>query len=135
MNPRKRQLLSKLFYATKDHLTIVRNIENIMEWMARTDTSVYRHVRHGTFLIPATDRILDRQAMLASARTSPPPPCALSKPKPPPATSSRWTARNGCRAWKPSRLRPKAEFNANGQVRHTQGFVKLALFCLVDWSL
>ena len=71
MNPRKRQLLSKLFYATKDHLTIVRNIENIMEWMARTDTSVYRHVRHGTFLIPATDRILDRQAMLASARTSP----------------------------------------------------------------
>jgi hypothetical protein len=71
MNPRKRQLLNKLFYATKDHLTIVRNIENIMEWMVRTDTSVYQHVRHGTFLIPATDRILDRNAMLASARTSP----------------------------------------------------------------
>src|SRR5690606_17188446 len=71
MNPRKRQLLSKMFFATKDHLTIVRNIENIMEWMDRTDTSVYQHVRHGTFLIPATDRILDRNAMLASARTSP----------------------------------------------------------------
>ncbi|WP_303291109.1 alpha/beta hydrolase [Marinobacter sp. SS5-14b] len=71
MNPRKRQLLSKMFFATKDHLTIVRNIENIMDWMERTDSSVYQHVRHGTFLIPATDRILDRTAMLASARTSP----------------------------------------------------------------
>jgi hypothetical protein len=71
MNPRKKQLLSKLFSATKDHLTIVRNIENIMDWMARTDTSVYSHVRHGTFLIPAVDRILDRSSMLASARQSP----------------------------------------------------------------
>lgn len=71
MNPRKRQLLSKMFFATKDHLTIVRNIENIMDWMERTDSSVYQRVRHGTFLIPATDRILDRTAMLASARTSP----------------------------------------------------------------
>ncbi|WP_323751652.1 alpha/beta hydrolase [Marinobacter sp.] len=71
MNPRKRQLLSKLFCATKDHLTIVRNIEDIMEWMARTDCSVYQNIRYGTFLIPATDRILDRTAMLASAKTSP----------------------------------------------------------------
>lgn len=71
MNPRKKALLSKLFFATKDHLTIVRNIENIMDWMHRTDTSVYQHVRHGTFLIPQVDRILDRSAMLASARQSP----------------------------------------------------------------
>ena len=71
MNPRKKQLLSKLFSSTRDHLTIVRNIENIMEWMARTDTSVYDNIRHGTFLIPAVDRILDRNAMLASARHSP----------------------------------------------------------------
>jgi hypothetical protein len=71
MNPRKKQLLSKLFSATQDHLTIVRNIENIMDWMSRTDTSVYQHIRHGTFLIPAVDRILDRSAMLASARQSP----------------------------------------------------------------
>ena len=41
MNPRKKQLLGKLFSATKDHLTIVRNIENLMAWMERTDTSVY----------------------------------------------------------------------------------------------
>ena len=71
MNPRKKQLLGKLFSATKDHLTIVRNIENLMAWMERTDTSVYNKVRYGTFLIPAVDRILDRQAMLASARQSP----------------------------------------------------------------
>ena len=42
-----------------------------MAWMERTDTSVYSKVRYGTFLIPAVDRILDRQAMLASARQSP----------------------------------------------------------------
>ena len=71
MNPRKKQLLAKLFYATRDHLTIVRNIENILDWMERTDTDVYRHVRHGTFLIAGVDRILDRPAMLASARKSP----------------------------------------------------------------
>lgn len=71
MNPRKKQLLSKLFYATRDHLTIVRNIENIFEWTERTSTDVYQHIRHGTFLIPAVDRLLDRQAMLDSARQSP----------------------------------------------------------------
>jgi pimeloyl-ACP methyl ester carboxylesterase len=71
MNPRKKVLLSKLFSATRDHLTIVRNIENLMEWMDRRDTSIYQHVRQGTFLIPAVDRILDRTAMLNSARKSP----------------------------------------------------------------
>lgn len=71
MNPRKKQLLSKLFSATQDHLTIVRNIENIMAWMERTDPSIYDEVRHGTFLVPQVDRILDRNAMLASARQSP----------------------------------------------------------------
>jgi pimeloyl-ACP methyl ester carboxylesterase len=71
MNPRKKVLLSKLFSATRDHLTIVRNIENLMEWMDRQDASVYQHIRHGTFLIPAVDRILDRTAMLNSARQSP----------------------------------------------------------------
>ncbi|MDC0663181.1 alpha/beta hydrolase [Marinobacter sp. SS21] len=71
MNPRKKVLLSRLFTATKDHLTLVRNIENIMDWMERTDTSVYQHVRHGTFLISQVDRILDRGAMINSARQSP----------------------------------------------------------------
>ncbi|NMT62327.1 alpha/beta hydrolase [Marinobacter orientalis] len=71
MNPRKRQLLGKLFSATRDHLTIVRNIEDLLAWMERTDASVYDKVRYGTFLIPAVDRILDRHAMLASARQSP----------------------------------------------------------------
>ncbi len=71
MNPRKKVLLSRLFTATKDHLTLVRNIENIMDWMERTDTAVYQHVRHGTFLISQVDRILDRGAMLNSARQSP----------------------------------------------------------------
>ncbi|WP_111494020.1 MULTISPECIES: alpha/beta hydrolase [Marinobacter] len=71
MNPRKKQLLSHLFSATRDHLTIVRNIENIMAWMEKTPTDIYQQVRHGTFLIPQVDRILDRGAMLRSAQQSP----------------------------------------------------------------
>lgn len=71
MNGRKKQLLNKLFTATKDHLTIVRNIENIMAWMEKTSFEVYDHINHGTFLIPKVDRILDRDAMLTSAENSP----------------------------------------------------------------
>ncbi|WP_097459002.1 alpha/beta hydrolase [Mangrovitalea sediminis] len=71
MNTRKKQLLNKLFCATRDHLTIVRNIENIMAWMEHNDYSLYKNIRHGTFLIPRQDRILDRNAMLKSARHSP----------------------------------------------------------------
>jgi hypothetical protein len=71
MNKRKKQLLSKMFSATKDHLTIVRNIENLFAWMAKTDHSVYQHIKHGTFLIPKMDRILDRELMLKSAQFSP----------------------------------------------------------------
>ncbi len=71
MNKRKKQLLHKLFTATKDHLTIVRNIENLFAWMDKKDYSAYQHIRHGTFLIPKVDRILDRNLMLASAHHSP----------------------------------------------------------------
>jgi len=67
MNARKRQLLDKLFHATKDHLTIVRNIENIIAWTEKTPFDVYQHMRHGTILIPKVDRILCRNAMLRSA--------------------------------------------------------------------
>lgn len=71
MNARKKQLLNKMFTATRDHLTIVRNIENAMGWMERTDYSVYRHIHRGAFLIPKVDRILDRQNMLNSAEQAP----------------------------------------------------------------
>jgi hypothetical protein len=39
--------------------------------MERTDASLNENIRHGTFLIPQIDRILDRESMLASARQSP----------------------------------------------------------------
>lgn len=71
MNSRKKQLLNKLFTATKNHITIVRNIEDIMEWMEKTPVDVYSNINHGTFLIPKVDRILDRNAMLSSAENSP----------------------------------------------------------------
>lgn len=70
-NERKKQLLNKMFSATKDHLTIVRNIENLFAWMDKADYSVYEHIKHGTFLIPKLDRILDRDLMLSSAQHSP----------------------------------------------------------------
>lgn len=71
MNPRKKQLLSKLFSSTRDQLTIVRNLEDVMEWMEHTPTDIYQYISHGVILIPGTDRILDKDAMLASARKSP----------------------------------------------------------------
>jgi pimeloyl-ACP methyl ester carboxylesterase len=70
INPRKQQLLDKLFTTTRDHLTIVRNIENILTWMEKTDCSIYANMAHGTILIPKVDRILDRDAMLRSAEHS-----------------------------------------------------------------
>lgn len=71
MNPRKKLLLSHLFSATHDHLTIVQNIEDFLDWMERTDVSIYQNIRHGTFLIPQVDRLLDRNSMIASASQSP----------------------------------------------------------------
>lgn len=71
MNARKKQLLDKLFSATKNQLTIVRNIENIIAWMEHTPFDAYQNLRNGTILIPKVDRILDRKAMLRSAEQSP----------------------------------------------------------------
>ena len=71
MNPRKKQLLTKMFTATKDHLTIVRNIENLLAWMEQSDFDVLQNIRYGTILIPETDRILDKECMLRSAEHSP----------------------------------------------------------------
>lgn len=70
MNPRKKQLLTKMFTATRDHLTIVRNLENLLAWMEKADESYFEAIRHGTFLIPRVDHILDRGAMLRSAEHS-----------------------------------------------------------------
>lgn len=68
MNPRKKALLGKLFSATRDQLTIVRNLEDVLAWMETTPTDIYDNVSHGIFLIPGTDHILDKTAMMASAR-------------------------------------------------------------------
>ncbi len=70
VTPRKQQLLDKLFSTTRDHLTIVRNIENILDWMEKTPLDVYQHMAHGTILIPKVDRILCRDWMLRSAENS-----------------------------------------------------------------
>lgn len=71
MNPRKKKLLHKVFSATRDPLTIVRNIENIIEWMDHRDTGVYQHISKGYILLPGTDHILDPIAAKASVSQCP----------------------------------------------------------------
>ncbi len=71
MNPRKKLLLRKVFSTTRDPLTVVRNIENIIAWMEQRDTSVYRLIAKGYILLPGTDHILDHAALMASASQCP----------------------------------------------------------------
>lgn len=71
MNARKKLLLRHVFSATRDPLTIVRNLENVIEWMDRRDTSVYQHIGKGYILLPGTDHILDLTALIASASQCP----------------------------------------------------------------
>lgn len=71
MNPRKKALLTNVFSTTRDPLTIVRNIENIIEWMEHRDTSVLQLISKGYILLPGTDRILDHTALMESARHCP----------------------------------------------------------------
>lgn len=68
MNSRKKKLLSKMFSATQDHLTIVKNIENVMAWSERNDVELLGRLNRGTILIPKVDHILDRVSMLSSAK-------------------------------------------------------------------
>ncbi len=71
MNARKKLLLRNVFSATRDPLTIVRNLENIIEWMERRDASVYQYIGKGYILLPGTDHILDQTALVASASQCP----------------------------------------------------------------
>lgn len=71
MNPRKKLLLRKVFSTTRDSLTIVRNIENIIGWMEQRDTSVYKLIAKGCILLPGTDHILDPTALMDSASQCP----------------------------------------------------------------
>lgn len=68
MNERKRDLLATAFSNPKDQLTIIRNIESIKAWMENTDFETYKHMKRGTILVPETDRILERDAMLFSSQ-------------------------------------------------------------------
>ncbi|MGM0433845.1 MAG: alpha/beta hydrolase [Pseudomonadota bacterium] len=71
MNPRKKLLLNKVFSATQDPLTVVRNIENVIDWMEYRDTGVYQHIEKAYILLPGTDHILDPIALRASASQFP----------------------------------------------------------------
>ncbi|MAM86630.1 MAG: alpha/beta hydrolase [unclassified Hahellaceae] len=67
---RKRQLMPHIFTSIKEYMTLVHNIEDLRDWMMSRDCSAYDNVPNGTILIPRVDRVLDRAAMLRSARQS-----------------------------------------------------------------
>ena len=71
-NARKRTLLEGLPHTPKRIGLFITNIEDLLTWMATRDASVYRNVGRGTVLVPAGDRVLDAQAMLASAERGKP---------------------------------------------------------------
>jgi len=63
---RKRALVSSLPFNPRRGITIVRGLESIRDWQARTDERHYDAV-HGSVLIAGDDHVLDSKSMRASA--------------------------------------------------------------------
>lgn len=65
-DPRKRQVISALAFNPRRIRTMLANLVSIAAWMKRTDAQHLGAVR-GKVIIPAEDRVLDPEAMRASA--------------------------------------------------------------------
>lgn len=71
LSSRKRELLDPMLYTPRtDRITLV-NVMNLRDWMRMTPPAALETLPQGCVLIPQTDRILDRQAMLTAARRAP----------------------------------------------------------------
>ena len=64
---RKRALIEGLPFNPKRVSTMVTNMRSIGQWMESRPISVYANVKNGYVLVPEKDRVLDAQAMYASA--------------------------------------------------------------------
>lgn len=65
---RKRELLSQIYFNPRRYATIVVNAISISEWMAAHDHHSFKVCASGVIVVGEDERILDREAMLASAR-------------------------------------------------------------------
>lgn len=65
-DPRKRALIEALPFHPKHTAIMVANLEGIDAWMKERDAALYQNVR-GVVLVPEVDRVLDADAMRASA--------------------------------------------------------------------
>ena len=70
LNPRKIELLRGLYFAPRTFQVVLDNLASMRTWIARRDSALFAHIPNGTILIGARDRVLDRAAMLRSARSA-----------------------------------------------------------------
>lgn len=70
MKGRKRHLLENLLNSTRDALTIVRNVEDLVCWMRQQPISLLDNILNATLLLPKQDRILKVSAMKLAAASA-----------------------------------------------------------------
>jgi len=68
-DPRKRELIEGLPFHPKHTAIMLANLEGIDAWMKANGGELYRNVR-GVVLVPGKDKVLDADAMRASAQKS-----------------------------------------------------------------
>lgn len=67
-HPRKRHLVEGHPFHPRTVAVMLENIQDLQRWMRDRDHSLYANVRRGVVLVPARDKVLDRVAMLESAK-------------------------------------------------------------------
>lgn len=65
---RKRELIMGLPFNPRHCSTMVANMKDMADWMDATGSDIYRHVKRGAILVPGKDRVLQTDAMRASAQ-------------------------------------------------------------------
>ena len=68
LTPRKVALLRGLYFSPKTFQVVLDNLISMRQWIAGRDQTVFANIAHGTILIGASDRVLDRPSMVRSAR-------------------------------------------------------------------
>lgn len=71
LTPRKAELVRGLYFSTKTFDIVLKNLKSMQDWIETRDASLFGNIPHGTILIGARDLVLDRAAMLRSAKTAP----------------------------------------------------------------
>ncbi|MDY6942045.1 MAG: alpha/beta hydrolase [Pseudomonadota bacterium] len=72
LNPRKAELVRGLYFSARSFDVVLSNIRSMRAWIETRDASLYGNLSHGVILIGARDLVLDRGAMLRSAKHAEP---------------------------------------------------------------